>query len=104
MQGQLIRAAARAPAGLGPGAALGALYAGLVKGGNLASVWRSTDNGDDWSQLANAPNVESGNAQGVKNFSIVALWGSVSCWKASTNWRAVSAVAIRPSMSTSATS
>jgi Ca2+-binding RTX toxin-like protein len=49
-----------------------ALYAGLVNGGNLASVWRSTDNGDDWTQLANVPNVDSGNAQGVNNFSIVA--------------------------------
>jgi hypothetical protein len=48
-----------------------ALYAGLVASSSLASVWRSTDNGANWTVIPNAPNVNPGN-QGINNFSIVA--------------------------------
>src|SRR5262249_8494944 len=57
-----------------------ALYAGLVTVVNgpdpgsirtITSVWRSVNNGDTWTQIPNAPDVNFGN-QGVRNFSIVA--------------------------------
>jgi Ca2+-binding RTX toxin-like protein len=57
-----------------------ALYAGLVIDSDtsssgthfiLASVWRSTNSGDTWTQLPSAPDIHTG-GQGLRNFSMVA--------------------------------
>ncbi len=52
-------------------AAGGAVYAGLISGGALTNIFRSTDLGVNWTQLGTAPAINPG-TQGNTHFSILA--------------------------------
>jgi len=52
-------------------AAGGAVYAGLISGGALQSVWRSNDQGANWAAIGVAPAIHPG-TQGNTHFSILA--------------------------------